>query len=159
MKVFDIQCSHGHIFEGWFASEEDFQKQRSAALVGCPFCGDTQVQKRLSAPRLNAKSNQKRSATPAAEAYQAPPQGAFAAPAPTEKMQQLWLQVVEHVMKHTEDVGDDFAQEARRIHYGESPERGIRGQATVEQALELEDEGIDVVPLAVLPPGLKGPVQ
>lgn len=161
MKVLDIQCSLGHIFEGWFASEDDFQKQRSRSLIECPFCGDTKVQKRLSAPRLKAKSNQKRSgeiATPASNQLAAAAQMS-SDEVPSDKMQQIWSQVVEQVVKNTEDVGEDFAQEAKRIHYGEAQKRGIRGQATVEQALELEEEGIDVVPLGVVPAGHKGTVQ
>lgn len=155
MKVFDIQCSKGHVFEGWFASEEDFQKQRSDALIECPFCGNTKVQKCLSAPRLNSKSNQKSAVIANADKGKKSP----AVQAPEAKMQQLWQKAVDEVLSKTEDVGEDFAQEARRIHYGEAPERGIRGQATVQEAVELEEEGIDVVPLGIVPPGSKGPVQ
>lgn len=150
MKVFDIQCSHGHIFEGWFASEADFQGQCARGLVECPFCGDNQVQKRLSAPRLNAKSNQKKTS----EAVNTQ----STAQMPVEKAQKIWMELVNHVVRNTEDVGENFAQEARRIHYGEAPERGIRGQTTAEQAQELQDEGIDIMSLP-MPAGIKGPVQ
>lgn len=150
MKVFDIQCSHGHIFEGWFASENDFQGQSVRGLVECPFCGDNQVQKRLSAPRLNAKSNQKKASLAV--------NTQSAAQLPTEKAQKVWMELVNNVFRNTEDVGENFAHEARRIHYGEAPERGIRGQTTTEQAQELQDEGIEIMSLP-LPTGIKGPVQ
>ena len=73
-------------------------------------------------------------------------------------MQEAWLKAVQHVINHTEDVGDRFAEEARRIHYGETHERGIRGQATAQDRQALQEEGIDVIPLP-LPKGLTGPVQ
>ncbi len=151
MKVLDLHCSASHVFEGWFASEEDFQDQLRRGLVECPLCGDTQVAKKLSAPRLNLGAP-----APAAAPAPAPRQEVLAAP--SRELQAAWLQAVRHVMAHTEDVGESFAREARRIHYGESPERGIRGQATAEETRELLDEGIGVLPLPI-PKGLKGPLQ
>lgn len=181
MKVLNLQCRHGHGFEGWFASEDDFQDQLTRQLVACPLCGDAQVSKLPSAPRLNlgaarldAAADQ-RGRRPASGAQAEPPAvpgpgrgagqavPAVAAPsqpasAPPAELQALWLQAVQQVMARTEDVGDRFPEEARRIHYGESPERGIRGQATPEQRAELADEGIEVMPLPI-PAALKGPVQ
>jgi hypothetical protein len=90
-----------------------------------------------------------------------PPAGATPAPVPSPEAQQLqalWVQAVRHVMAHTEDVGERFADEARRIHYGDAPDRGIRGQASPEQAVELAEEGIDVLPLPI-PKALKEPMQ
>jgi hypothetical protein len=77
---------------------------------------------------------------------------------PTAQMQAAWLQAVQHVMANTEDVGKHFAEEARKMHYGETEERGIRGQATPEQTRDLLEEGISVMPLPI-PDALKGPVQ
>jgi hypothetical protein len=153
MKVLDLQCLHGHVFEGWFASEDDFQGQLARALVECPMCGDTAITKRLSAPRLNLGAAQPAPAPlPAKSGRQeviAPPEAA---------LQAAWMKAVAHVMSQTEDVGERFAEEARRIHYGESDERGIRGQATREETQALLEEGIAVLALPV-PPALKGPLQ
>ncbi len=167
MKVLDLQCPASHVFEGWFGSEDDFQGQLARGLVECPVCGDKQVSKKLTAARLNlgAGRAQEAGAAPsgatsgAASGPAAPP---AAAPAPAEGMpvalQAAWMKAVRHVMANTEDVGERFAQEARRIHYGESEERGIRGQASPEETRELLEEGIGVLPLP-LPKGLKGPLQ
>ena len=144
MKVLDLHCSAHHRFEGWFASEDDFQGQLGRGLVECPMCGDKAVVKMLSAPRLNLGA-----AAPARQEVMT---------APDAKLQAAWLKMVRHVMANTEDVGERFAEEARRIHYGESEERGIRGQATPEQTESLLEEGISVLPLPI-PKGMKEPLQ
>ncbi|MEJ8840546.1 DUF1178 family protein [Ramlibacter sp. AN1133] len=147
MKVLNLQCSHAHGFEGWFASEDEFRDQLGRGLVECPLCGDAQVTKLPSAPRLNLG---------AAEPKPAAKQEVMAAPNP--QLQAAWMQLVRQVMANTEDVGERFADEARKIHYGESEERGIRGQASREETQELLEEGIPVLPLPI-PKGLKGPLQ
>ncbi len=152
MKVLDLQCSHGHLFEGWFASEDEFQGQLARALVECPMCGDTAIIKRLSAPRLNLGAAEP---APASAAPARPGHHAVMAP-PEAALQAAWMKAVAQVMAQTEDVGARFAEEARRIHYGEADERGIRGQATREETQALLEEGIPVLPL---PPALKGPLQ
>jgi hypothetical protein len=146
MKVLNLHCAHDHAFEGWFGSEDDFQSQLGRGLVECPICGDTAVTKLPSAPRLNL------GAQPQAAAKQ------DVVAVPNQEMQKAWLQMVRHVMATTEDVGERFAEEARKIHFGETEERGIRGQASAEQTRELLDEGIGVLPLPI-PKALKGPVQ
>jgi hypothetical protein len=146
MKVLNLQCSHSHDFEGWFASEDDFQGQLARGLLECPLCGDTDVSKMLTAPRLNLGA-----------AQLAPRQEVVSAPV-ASALQAEWLKVVRHVMANTEDVGERFAEEARRIHYGETEERGIRGQASREETEALADEGIAVLPLLV-PKALKEPLQ
>ena len=167
MKVLDLQCPASHVFEGWFGSEDDFQGQLARGLVECPVCGDKQVSKKLTAARLNlgAGRAQEAGAAPSGAtsgAATGPAAPTAAAPAPAEGMpvalQAAWMKAVRHVMANTEDVGERFAQEARRIHYGESEERGIRGQASPEETRELLEEGIGVLPLP-LPKGLKGPLQ
>ena len=167
MKVLDLQCPASHVFEGWFGSEDDFQGQLARGLVECPVCGDKQVSKKLTAARLNLGAGRAQEAgvvpsgatSGAATGPAAPP---AAGPAPAEGMpvalQAAWMKAVRHVMANTEDVGERFAQEARRIHYGESEERGIRGQASPEETRELLEEGIGVLPLPV-PTGMKGPLQ
>lgn len=144
MKVLDLQCAHGHGFEGWFGSEEDFESQRQRELVECPICGDKAVVKGLSAPRLNLGAGKA-------------PTSAVAQTAPDSPAGR-WMRAMREVMTNTEDVGERFAEEARRIHYGEAAERGIRGQATREQTEALLDEGIEVMPL-IVPDALKEPLQ
>lgn len=163
MKVLDLCCARGHRFEGWFGSDEDFSSQLGRGLVECPLCADRAVTRMPSAPRLNLSvrrddrsHDQPRNPsapTPAA----APAESGGAAPSRPD-MQALWLQAVRHLMAHTEDVGTRFAEEARRIHYGETAQRGIRGQTTDDERAALQDEGIEVMAIAV-PQALKGPTQ
>jgi hypothetical protein len=148
MKVLNLQCPHRHTFEGWFGSEDEFQDQLGRGLVECPFCGDIGVTKLPSAPRLNLGAQQPADSQPRQDVM-AMPEAA---------MQAAWLKMVRHVMANTEDVGERFPEEARRIHYGETEGRGIRGQASREETEALIDEGIGVLPLPV-PKALKGPLQ
>jgi hypothetical protein len=141
MKVLNLQCSHHHSFEGWFASEDDFQGQLSRGLVECPLCGDNGISKMLSAPRLNLGAAQP-------EARQE------VVSMPDASLQAAWLKMVRYVMANTDDVGERFAEEARRIHYGETEERSIRGQASREETEALLEEGIGVLPLPI-PKALK----
>lgn len=143
MKVLNLQCEHGHAFEGWFASEDDYVTQIERGLVECPLCASRCFTRLPSAPRLNLSASREIGATPTPE---------------RQSVEALWMHAVRHVMAQTEDVGERFADEARRIHYGEVPERGIRGQASGDEARALRDEGIDVQALP-LPKGLKGPLQ
>lgn len=152
MKVFNLQCSALHRFEGWFASEEDYTSQVERALLECPLCGDKAVQKLPSAPRLNLGASE----TPAAQA--AGDAQTLVAGDAAQAQQAAWLQMARRIVSQTEDVGPRFAEEARKIHYGESEERGIRGQASREETEALLEEGIAVMPLP-LPEGLKGPLQ
>jgi hypothetical protein len=144
MKVLNLSCADGHGFEGWFASEQEFAIQTEGHDIACPLCGSTAISRMPSAPRLNVSRH---SAT-APEAAQTT----------TMTLQSQWLRAVRHVMSSTEDVGDRFAEEARRIHYGEVEERGIRGRATTQDAEALREEGIAVMALP-LPDALKGPIQ
>ena len=148
MKVLDLKCGQQHAFEGWFASEDDFQAQLADGQVACPLCGDTGVAKMLTAARLNLG---RRSEPPT------PSHAVVAAPA-GHALQAAWMKAVREVMANTEDVGERFAEEARRIHYGETEERNIRGRASQEETAALLDEGIEVMPLA-LPPALKDTLQ
>ncbi|MDR0275322.1 MAG: DUF1178 family protein [Burkholderiaceae bacterium] len=160
MKVLNLQCGYGHEFEGWFASEGDFRSQLARRLLSCPMCGDTGIVKLPSAPRLNlggreaAADGNPAAPTPAA----APQEGAARQPSERAQLQGAWLRAVRRIMAETEDVGSRFAEEARRIHYGQADERAIRGQATREQTEQLLDEGIPVLPLPI-PASLKEPLQ
>ncbi|MBX3658934.1 MAG: DUF1178 family protein [Ramlibacter sp.] len=151
MKVLNLQCTQRHQFEGWFASEDEFQAQLARGLVECPMCGDAGIVKMLSAPRLNLGAAPREAA--------AEPRREPVVSAPAERdLQAAWLRTVREVLARTEDVGDRFAEEARRIHYGEADERGIRGQASREETAALIEEGIGVMPLP-LPKALKDPLH
>lgn len=145
MKVLDLRCANGHCFEGWFASEDDFLEQNGGGRIECPLCADRVISRLPSAPRLNLSGARE----VVAAATEAPAQ---------PDMQAAWLRAVRHVMKNTEDVGERFTEEARRIHYGEAPNRGIRGEATGEQRAALQEEGIEVAAIPV-PRALKEPLQ
>jgi hypothetical protein len=163
MKVLDLQCSQQHSFEGWFGSEDDFQSQLTRGLVQCPLCGNAEITKKLSAPRFNLGYA---AATPAtATSISEPKTEVSVLPKSSPRssqaagvMQAAWLEVAKHVMANTEDVGNSFASEARKIHYGEADERAIRGQATPDQTMELIEEGIDVMALPI-PESLKRPLN
>ncbi len=142
MKVFNLRCGYGHSFEGWFATEEDFQNQSERGILECPMCSSADVVRMPSAPRLNL------GASPAERA----------ATAMSEDIQAAWLRLARHVFENSEDVGRQFTEEARRIHYGEAAHRAIRGQATLQQTRDLLDEGISVMPLPV-PAGFTGNLQ
>ena len=149
MKVLNLACSQQHVFEGWFGSEDDFVAQCGRGLVECPVCGDASITKKLSAPRLNLG---------AARPEVKPAQDVALADQPEQAMQLAWMAMARRIVANTDDVGDKFAEEARRIHYGEAKERGIRGKASAAETEALIDEGIAVMPLP-LPESLKGRLQ
>lgn len=174
MRVFDLQCQLNHVFEGWFGSEEDYQQQKQRGLLQCPICNSHEIHKRLSAPRLNLGAKNPHSSPESDNSVPANPlsgqqeQEQAAAsnglPAtlpnraanansnqgfqPSEQdivaMQSALLEVARKVIAHTEDVGDRFADEARSIHYGDAPERPIRGQASEDEKASLREEGIEI---------------
>lgn len=188
MKVLDLQCSHHHSFEGWFASQDDFEDQLARDLIACPVCADTRITKKLSAPRLNLSTSRgDRDVSDAqSAATSAPAEGAHAgahtsahtsAQADTNdaalpalnspqdvanlepaQLQAALMKMVRQVVANTEDVGNSFPEEARKMHYGEATPRNIRGQATPEETEALIDEGIAVLPLP-MPEAFKGPLQ
>lgn len=140
MKVLDLYCTDEHEFEGWFASEDDFIEQKKSGLLICPLCGDSTVNKRLSSPRLNLLSRGGESSSLQKDQNR---------DESLREVQDAWIEMSRHWIANTEDVGDHFAQEARKIHYGEVAERSIRGHATLKETESLIDEGIAVVPLAI----------
>lgn len=152
MKVFNLQCNAQHQFEGWFASEDDYASQQERGLLECPLCGDKAVHRLPSAPRLNLGASEPAAAPTAGRQQTLLPGGDLQA------LQAAYLQLARRVVEQTEDVGERFAEEARKIHYGESEERGIRGKASPEQTRELLEEGVAVLPLP-LPEGFNGPLQ
>ena len=133
MIVLDLHCDHDHAFEGWFVSHEAFADQLAQGLIACPRCGSLAVRRKPSAPYLNTR-------TPAAN----PEADAAAAHA---QLAQRLVHRLREAARSAENVGEDFVDEARRIHYGESEDRAIRGQASRTDVRELIDEGIFVLPV------------
>ena len=155
MKVLDLRCGAGHAFEGWFASDSDFQSQRERGLLDCPLCGNADVAKLPSAPRLNLSGARAPAPERAWEGTEAA--RPISAPAPTLAVHgnavSRFVEAVTELLQNTEDVGTRFAEEARRIHYGEAEQKAIRGQTTPEERAALADEGIEVFTLPIgLPP-------
>lgn len=126
MILYDVICSNDHVFEAWFANSEAFGEQRRKGDVACPICGDTDVGKALMAPNISAKKE--RSAAQATEAAEAV---------------KFLYKMREHIEEHCDYVGNEFAEEARKIHHEEVEKRDIYGEATAEEAARLRDEGIE----------------
>lgn len=168
MKVLDLQCAFAHTFEGWFASEQDFVAQCAQSLIQCPLCGDPFISKKPSAPRLNLGAKRAQPTVSTVPAVPPSPATSIAssshptdvalAPKHDAALVSAWMEMARQVVANTTDVGDQFAEEARKMHYGEAQERSIRGKATAKQTRALIDEGIQVMPL-LLPESLKGPLQ
>ncbi len=137
MIVYQLKCSSGHVFEGWFRDADTYDRQAAAGKVACAACGDTQVGKAPMAPRLA-----KRRSEPA------PVEARPGLPAEAAK---VLAELRRKVESECDYVGDRFAEEARRIHYGETEKRGIYGEASDDQARELVDEGIEVKKIPWLP--------
>lgn len=162
MIVFDLQCRAGsHRFEGWFASSEDYARQQERGLVTCPVCGSPDVEKAVMAPAVGRKGNQLAPVSPARPKDLAVPDSqpaASAAPAlPPEAVAvfQALAELQAETLKSSRWVGGNFAEDARAMYYGEKDAEPIHGQATIEEARELVEEGIDIAPILVpiVPPG------
>jgi len=148
MIVFDLICqSAGHRFEGWFASSDAFAEQQERGLVDCPHCGSTAVAKAPMAPAVPKKGNQLPVQAQSAPVASGLPPEALAV---MEKLAKIQAEA----LKQSRWVGEDFAEQSRAIHYGEREAEAIHGQATLEQAKELLEEGVAVMPLPfpVVPP-------
>jgi hypothetical protein len=166
MKVYNLSCSFDHRFEGWFASEEDCLTQQASGMLACPLCNSTEITRMPSAPHI-AKSHAKETPVQGGGAS-----GALAKASPAENqsnqnevaavtradhsqleahVQAAFLKGMQELMSRSEDVGSEFAEEARKIHYKESPERSIRGSTTVDEVESLREEGIEILALPALP--------
>ncbi len=155
MKVLDLRCGSGHGFEGWFASEDDYGSQRERGLLDCPVCGNADVVRLPSAPRLNLSGARAppEDRAPRARSRPAPRPATTEVAVHGNAASDRFVEAVAELLKNTQDVGPRFAEEARRIHYGESEAKAIRGQATPQEREALADEGIEVFTLPTgLPP-------
>ncbi len=147
MIVYDLECEHSHRFEGWFGSAGDFDSQLAEKLLSCPVCSSGNVVRRPSASYLNTGAAE----LPKREVQKSP--GASVPQQYANISPEMVAKVIEHIVNNTEDVGNQFAEEARKIHYNEAPERHIRGVASPREVDSLREEGIEVVSLP-LPPHL-----
>ena len=139
-KVFNLSCTNHHMFEGWFPSAEALDEQAKRGLISCPYCGETQVKKELSAPYVKGSSSVPQTNSSSKESQLQN----FQSSATLEQVRALLMKEFRNIINKAEDVGDRFTEEAIKIHHGETEERSIRGQATAEQREQLLDEGIDV---------------
>ncbi|MFT0531265.1 DUF1178 family protein [Castellaniella hirudinis] len=151
LKVFDLACEHDHVFEGWFASQQSYDDQLAQGLVRCPVCQSRRITRRVSAPHLNLGHLRQPDARDAAADKTPVPAGRAAVAAPSSRqlasLQAEVLRQVRKIVRQTEDVGNRFADEARRMHEGEVEERPIRGVASVEECRELAEDGISIMPI------------
>jgi hypothetical protein len=145
MIVFDLSCAEGHRFEGWFGSSADYEGQRDGGLLACPLCGSDEVAKAPMAPAVPAKGNTRSESLPAAAAP-APQQPLSNTPLPPQVIAALAKAQAE-ALKNSSWVGDKFAEETRKMHYGERDEAPIHGQASLAEAKALIAEGVPVAPL------------
>jgi len=146
MIVFDLRCGDGHRFEGWFSSSGDFDSQRQRGLLGCPTCGSAAVERLPSATRFNTGAEAPRAAAP-----EKTPE--MEGKDPFAIAQMLYSKMLDDILSRSEDVGNRFPEEARKIYYKESAARAIRGEASQEEHDALVDEGIPVARFPLPPKG------
>jgi hypothetical protein len=159
MIRYNLVCAKGHEFESWFAGSSAYDKQARRGLIECPMCGSTKVEKALMTPRLARSAKSKSIAPPVAESATAAAEPAAPeAPAPVavispqeQELRTKLKELREHLVKNAENVGQQFPEEARKMHYGEKEHRSIYGTATPDDARALHEEGIEFAPLPVLP--------
>ena len=163
MIRYALACEQGHEFESWFPGSADYEAQRAGGLVTCPFCGSGKVEKQIMAPSVARKDKAPVRPVPAPSPAEAPPEApAPPVPAPqpqpmavfSEQEKEFRAMVKafrEHVTKNADYVGQGFADEARKMHYGEIEHRSIYGEANLADAKELIEEGIEVHPLPIVP--------
>jgi hypothetical protein len=161
MISYDLCCASGHGFEGWFASSSDYDTQQMNGMIACPVCNDARIAKLPMAPSIGRKSNQaaRQIALPSPPTTQETETigHSVTIPAPMAKMIEQLSTIQTDLLKNSTWVGDTFVEEARAIHYGESEERKIHGEASVSDAEALADEGIKIgaLPFPVIPPNVK----
>ena len=160
MILYRLRCSKGHEFDSWFKDSKSYERQEKKSLIGCAECGDSKVSRAIMAPRLGTKGNRKKTGVPvvqapapAPEQVQAEQKMAALAKHMPKELREALLKVRAEVEKNCEHVGEKFAEEARKIHYGESDKRGIYGETTDEEAEALADEGIEFGRLPWIPRG------
>ena len=157
MIRYALVCAKGHAFESWFPNSAAYDKQAKRGLVTCPTCGDSKIEKAIMAPKLSGTRKQSK-APAAAAALDAPAPAPAAGDTPVaitspqeNELRQKLKELREHLTKNSDYVGKKFPEEARKMHYGETDHRSIYGEASLKDAKELHEEGIEFHPLPVLP--------
>lgn len=157
MIHYQLHCDQYHEFDGWFASSAAFEEQQKRGLISCPFCSGTKIHRALMAPALGRKANRSpepashNSALAAEVQPQVPTSLTFQGGEASAHLAELVQKMRHEIEMHCDYVGNDFAEEARKIHYGETDARGIYGEATIDEAQELVEEGIEVAALPWAP--------
>jgi hypothetical protein len=151
MIRYSLLCSNAHEFEGWFRSSDDFDRQAARGLLSCPHCGDASIGKALMAPRV--VTAEQRDARAAVVPVEEAPSSVPLATVPPEAQEALakLREIKASLLANSENVGKSFAEEARKVHFGEAPARPIHGEASPDEARALVEDGIDILPLPVLP--------
>ena len=153
MIRYNLRCERGHAFESWFQSSSAYDSQHKRKLVTCPACGSPKVEKAIMAPQL-AGTRKRGAPAPAPSAVEAAPSPESPAPLMMTQERELRAKLKElrdHVVKNADNVGEKFPNEARKMHYGDIEHRPIYGEASPDEARALIDEGVEVMPLPVLP--------
>jgi hypothetical protein len=155
MIRYALACDQGHAFESWFQNSAAYDKQVKVGLVTCPACGSAKVEKAIMAPRVSGAKKRSHAPAAAPEAGSPAPGSdptpvAMVSPQEHEFRKKL-KELREHLVRNADYVGQKFADEARKMHYGETEHRSIYGEASSDQAKELHEEGIEFHPLPVLP--------
>ena len=151
MIRYALHCDKGHGFESWFANSAAYDEQAKRSLIACPVCDSTKVEKAIMAPRLSRSEAPDEPAKPAAAPPPAPSAPVAVMSPPERELRKKLKELREHIVKNADYVGPRFSEQARKIHYGETERRSIYGEATPEEAKELDEEGIAFAPLPVLP--------
>lgn len=146
MIVFDLICAQDHVFEAWFGSSKDYETQKAQGLLHCPMCGDEKISKAVMAPSVGRKGNQ-------ASTGETTPKnaGEQMATGSAKDMMAIMSKLQNYVETNFENVGKKFPEEARKIHFGETEERGIYGEASAEETKALLDDGVDIFPMPKAP--------
>ena len=154
MIVFNLSCSQHHHFDGWFRSSEDYERQAAQSLIECPICGGKEIAKHLSAPRINVGLSSSVAGGSAGQVALDQPdvlvtgtQDVVGAATIPSLQSHMLKQFKQFVLTNTENVGSDFAETARKMHYGEESQRNIRGRISMEESQALREEGIETVGL------------
>ena len=145
MILYRLRCSKGHEFESWFKDSKTYERQEKKSLIGCAVCGDAKVARAIMAPRIGSKTvAEVETPAPAPAPAPGPEQQQMAALTRRmpKELREALLKARAEVEKNCEHVGEKFAEEARKIHYGESDKRGIYGETSDEEAEALAEEGI-----------------
>ena len=147
MIRYQLQCNADHTFEAWFGNSGAYDKQVKRALIACPQCGSTKVDKCIMAPNIGTKGNKKADT----QIIKAANNDAAEQSPSYAELRALMRRMRKEVAKNAEYVGQNFAEEARKIHYDEAEARGIYGEATMEEAKSLQEEGVEFLPLPPSP--------